>query len=57
MDKEEIKKIRFGLDMSQKAFAKILNVSIKTVESWEQGINKPSERSEFKIKESKKAKK
>jgi len=49
MDKNEIKKIRFVLDMSQKEFAKALGVSIKTVESWEQGINKPSERSEFKI--------
>ena len=49
MDKEEIKKIRFGLDMSQKEFAKALGVSISTVESWEQDINKPSERSEFKI--------
>ena len=50
MSKEEIKNIRFGLDLSQIEFAKALGVTIHTVQSWEQGINKPSERSEFKIK-------
>ena len=50
MDKEEIKKIRFELDMTQRQFPLALNVNEKTVQSWEQGINKPSERSEFKIK-------
>ena len=50
MNKEEIKKIRFELDMTQREFYIALNVNEKTVQSWEQGINKPSERSEFKIK-------
>jgi len=50
MNKEEVKAARFMLDLSQKEFAKKLNVSINTVGSWEQGINKPCERSEFKIK-------
>jgi DNA-binding transcriptional regulator YiaG len=50
MDKEQIKKIRFSLDLSQKEFAKKLNVTIHTVQSWEQGVNQPSERAVFKLK-------
>ncbi len=50
MDKEQIKKVRFSLDLNQKQFAKRLNVSIQTVQSWEQGICEPCERSEFKLK-------
>ena len=50
MDKEEIQRIRFELDMSQREFAIALNVHEKTVQAWEQGISKQSERSEFKIK-------
>jgi len=49
MNSKEIKNIRFSLDMSQDEFAKALKVSVGTVQSWEQGISKPSERSEFKI--------
>ncbi len=51
MDKEAIKNIRFSLDMTQAQFAKALGVTIHSVQSWEQGINTPSERSEYKIKE------
>lgn len=51
MNKEQIKKVRFSLDLNQKDFAKMLKVSIHTVQSWEQGISEPCERSEFKIKE------
>ncbi len=50
MDKEQIKKVRFSLDLNQKEFAKRLNVSIQTVQSWEQGISEPGERSEYKLK-------
>lgn len=38
----EIKKIRERLKYSQGVFAKLLNVSIKTVQSWESGLRKPS---------------
>jgi len=50
MDKEEIKKIRFSLDMNQTEFGKALGVTVHAVQSWEQGISEPSERSEYKIK-------
>ncbi len=42
MDKSEVVKIRESLNFSQAVFAKYLNVSVKTVQSWEQGIGKPS---------------
>jgi len=38
----EIKEIRTQLSMTQRLFAEALGVSIKTVESWEAGSNKPS---------------
>ena len=38
----EVIKIRESLNFSQAVFAKYLNVSVKTVQSWEQGIGKPS---------------
>ncbi len=38
----EIKSIRRSLSMSQRAFASYLGVSVKTVESWEAGINHPA---------------
>ncbi len=37
----DIKKIRNKLNLSQSMFAKILGVSIKTVEAWEAGTNEP----------------
>lgn len=39
---EEIKQIREVNHYSQGVFAKILNVSIKTVQSWESGTRNPS---------------
>jgi len=39
---KDIKRIRLNSKYSQGVFAKILNVSIKTVQSWESGIRVPS---------------
>ncbi len=39
---KEIKKIRESSHYSQGVFAKVLNVSIKTVQSWESGVRIPS---------------
>ena len=38
----EIKKIRLSLNVSQAVMAKLLGVSVLTVQSWEQGVRKPS---------------
>jgi putative transcriptional regulator len=38
----DIKKIRERYDYSQGIFAKVLNVSVKTVQSWESGERMPS---------------
>jgi len=38
----EIKSIRTQQSMTQKLFAEALGVSVKTVESWETGTNRPS---------------
>lgn len=40
---KEIKRIREKNRYSQGAFAKVLNVSIKTVQSWESGQRTPSQ--------------
>jgi putative transcriptional regulator len=40
---EELTAIRNENGMSQAVFAKALNVSTKTVQSWEQGARKPSQ--------------
>ncbi len=40
---EELVKIRLASGMSQAVFARLLNVSPKTVQSWEQGHRKPSQ--------------
>lgn len=37
--------LRKNLRMSQSVFAATLNVSVRTVQSWEQGIRKPSDAS------------
>ncbi len=37
----EIKEVRASLNMTQSTFAAVMGVSIKTVEAWEAGINKP----------------
>ena len=39
---EELMKIRLASGMSQASFARLLNVSTKTVQSWEHGDRKPS---------------
>jgi putative transcriptional regulator len=40
---EELSKQRLESGMSQYVFARMLNVSIKTVQSWEHGTRKPSQ--------------
>jgi putative transcriptional regulator len=39
----EIRKIRLALNASQALFARFLNVSPNTVESWEQGVRHPDQ--------------
>ncbi len=39
---DELTELRLGSQMSQAVFARLLNVSTKTVQSWEQGTRKPS---------------
>ncbi len=41
MTPKQIRQVRKALDVSQFAFARMLNVSANTVESWEQGVRKP----------------
>lgn len=38
---QEIKEIRLSLEMTQLTFAEVMGVSVKTVEAWEAGVNKP----------------
>jgi putative transcriptional regulator len=40
---QELTRLRHANRMSQAVFARLLNVSTKTVQSWEQGIRKPSQ--------------
>ncbi len=40
---KEIRAIRKSLGMSQAQFARLINVSSNTVESWEQGARRPRE--------------
>jgi DNA-binding transcriptional regulator YiaG len=40
---DEIRKIRLALNVSQAVMAKLLGVSVLTVQSWEQGTRKPSQ--------------
>ncbi len=39
---EDVTRIRLNNQISQAVFARLLNVSSKTVQSWEQGTRKPS---------------
>lgn len=39
----EIARLRESLDMSQTVFARVLNVSVRTVRNWEQGERKPTQ--------------
>lgn len=41
-DSDAVKGIRSELKLTQKAFANLLGVSVRTVESWEMGLNSPS---------------
>lgn len=41
-DAKAVKRIRQGLKLPQRAFAKLCGVSIKTVEAWESGRNVPN---------------
>ena len=41
MPPSRIRKIRVSLHASQTQFARLLNVSTNTVESWEQGVRRP----------------
>jgi putative transcriptional regulator len=40
---DELTKLRLESGLSQAVFAQVLNVSTKTVQSWEQGSRKPSQ--------------
>lgn len=40
---ERIARMRKSLRMSQGVFAHVLNVSTKTVQSWEQGLRRPTQ--------------
>lgn len=40
---ERIARIRKSLRMSQGVFARVLNVSTKTVQGWEQGLRRPAQ--------------
>ncbi len=42
MERAEIAALREKLNASQAVFARYLNISVKTVQAWEQGLNKPS---------------
>jgi len=44
-DAERIRTLRTGLGFSQPYFSRLLNVSPKTVQSWEQGTRLPSQAS------------
>ena len=44
-DAERIRSLRTGLGFSQPYFSRLLNVSSKTVQSWEQGTRLPSQAS------------
>jgi putative transcriptional regulator len=43
MRREEIVKLRERFNCSQAIFARLLNVSVKTLQAWEQGLRVPSD--------------
>jgi len=45
MSSAEITRVRKHLNYSQSVFARLLNVSVKTVQGWEQGVREPSDAS------------
>ncbi len=42
---DDVRRIRINLNMSQAGFARLLQVSSKTVQSWEQGTRRPQQSS------------
>lgn len=42
IESNQVRDIRQSLDMTQRMFAAVMGVSIKTVEAWENGTNTPS---------------
>lgn len=42
---KDVRKLRRSLRMSQAVFAATLNVSARTIQSWEQGLRRPSDAS------------
>jgi putative transcriptional regulator len=42
---DDVRRIRTRMRMSQAGFARLLQVSIKTVQSWEQGTRRPKQSS------------
>jgi DNA-binding transcriptional regulator YiaG len=45
IDAATLANVRAQSEMSQRVFARMLNVSPKTVQSWEQGVRRPSDAS------------
>jgi putative transcriptional regulator len=43
MSRQEIIKLREQYNCSQAVFARLLNVSVKTLQAWEQGVRVPSD--------------
>lgn len=43
LSQEEIIKLREQFNCSQAVFARLLNVSVKTLQAWEQGVRTPSD--------------
>ena len=41
-DAATVKAVRVSLGLTQSAFAQVMGVSVKTVEAWEMGLNKPA---------------
>lgn len=39
---QDIKNLRLQMNLTQKSFAALIGVSVKTIESWEYGTNQPS---------------
>ena len=39
---QDIKKLRLEMNLTQKSFAALMGVSVKTIEAWEGGTNQPS---------------
>ncbi len=43
MTRQEIIKLREQFNCSQAVFARLLNISVKTLQAWEQGVRVPSD--------------